>query len=154
VTCTHASVTGTDTLGTVALVGVGLDGQVQSETLTPVADSTATSTKVYRTITSLTQSGWIINVGNDTIQFGVAAGAILVSGAGFLYAVVVNATAAAAVTISDSKRTIATLKVSIAEGHYIYGPGLEFTGFLKVATTSTNDITVLHSGTLPSSYAV
>jgi len=27
-------------------------------------------------------------------------------------------------------------------------------GFLKVATTSTNDITVIHSGTLPSTIAL
>jgi hypothetical protein len=64
---------------------------------------------------------------------------------------VVNATAAATVVLSDSKRTIATLAASIANGHYIYGPGLEFAGFLKVATTSTNDITVIHSASLPSS---
>jgi len=67
---------------------------------------------------------------------------------------VVNATAAATIVLSDSKRTIATLAASIANGHYLYGPGVDFTGYLKVATTSTNDITVIHSGTLPSSIAL
>ena len=146
--------TGTDTLGTLALVGTGLDGKVQSETITPLADSTATSTKIYRTVTSLTGSGWTINGGNDTIVVGCAAGSIAVGSSGFLYAIVVNTTAAASVTISDTSGTIAVLAASIANGHYIYGPGVEFAGWLKVATTSTNDITVIHSGTLPSTYAL
>jgi hypothetical protein len=156
VTCAHVTVAGTDTLGTIALVGVGLDGRAQSETLTPVADSTVTSTKAYRTITSITGSGWAAVSTADTIQFGVAAGAIVCGSQGKLFAVVVNTTAAAAITLSDSKRTIATLKASIAEGHYIYGnaDGLDFADFLKVATTSTNDITVIHSPTLPTSIAV
>lgn len=153
VTCAHVTVTGTDTLGTVALVGVGIDGQSKSETITPVADSTVTSVNIYRTITSLTGAGWVINTGNDTIQFGCAAGSIVCGSSGQLFAVVVNATAAATVVLSDSKRTIATLAASIANGHYLYGPGLDFTGYLKVATTSTNDITVIHSATLPSSIA-
>ena len=154
VTLTHTTVAaGTETLGTVALVGVGIDGQTQSETLTPVADSTVTSVYIYRSVTSLTGAGWVIAGGNDTIVAGVAAGAYLVRGQGQLFAVVVNTTAAAAITLSDSKRTIATLKASIAEGHYLYGTGLDFTGYLKVATTSTNDITVLHSASLPASIA-
>jgi hypothetical protein len=153
-TCTHATVAvGTDTLGTIAIVGVGIDGQAKTETLTPVADSAVTSANIYRTITSITGAGWVIAGGNDTIQFGVAAGSIVCGSTGQLFAVVVNTTAAAAVTLSDSKRTIATLAASIANGHYLYGPGLDFAGYLKVATTSTNDITVIHSATLPSSIA-
>jgi hypothetical protein len=154
VTVTHTTATGTDTLGTLALVGTGLDGAVQSETITPLADSAVTSTKVYRTVTSLTGAGWVINGGNDTIVCGVAAGSIVCGSQGTLFAVVVNATAAATIVVSDSKRTIATLASSIANGHYLYGPGVEFAGWLKVATTSTNDITVIHSGTLPSSIAL
>jgi hypothetical protein len=153
VTVTHTTVAGTDTLGTMTLVGTGLDGASQSETITPVADSTATSTKVYRTVTSLTSLGWSAVSTPDTFVCGAAAGSIVCGSGGTLFAVVVNATAAATVVLSDSKRTIATLASSIANGHYIYGPGLEFAGFLKVATTSTNDITVIHSGTLPSTIA-
>ena len=149
VTCAHVSVTGTDTLGTVAIVGVDIAGNVRTETITPVADSTVTGAVAFRTITSITGAGWVINVGNDTIQFGVAAGSIVCGTSGTLYAVVVNTTAAATVVLSDSVRTIATLKVSIAEGHYIYGPGADFVGYLKVATTSTNDITVVHAPTAP-----
>jgi hypothetical protein len=153
VTVTHTSVAGTDTLGTMNLVGVGIDGQAKSEVITPLADSVATSANVYRSVTSLTSVGWVAVSTPDTIVAGVAAGAICVGSSGQLFAVVVNTTAAATVVLSDSKRTIATLKASIAEGHYQY-QGLEFAGFLKVATTSTNDITVIHSGTLPSSYAL
>jgi len=150
VTCAHVTVTGTDTLGTVALVGTDLAGNVISETLTPVADSTVTSTKIYRTVTSLTGAGWVINTGNDTIQFGCAAGSIVCGTSGTLYAIVVNATAAATVVVSDSVKTIATLAASIANGHYLYGGvGLDFVGYLKVATTSTNDITVIASPTAP-----
>jgi hypothetical protein len=153
VTVTHTTVAGTDTLGTMALVGTGLDGAVQTETITPVADSTATSTKIYRTVTSLTGSGWSAVSTADTIVAGCTAGSIVCGSTGTLFAVVVNATAAATIVLSDSKRTIATLAASIANGHYLYGPGVEFAGFLKVATTSTNDITVIHSGTLPSTIA-
>jgi len=155
VTVTHTTVAGTDTLGTMTLVGVGLDGQVQSETITPVADSLVTSSKVYRSVTSLTSVGWVAVSTPDTIVAGVAAGAIVCGSQGQLFGIVVNTTAAAAIVVSDAKRTIATLKASIAEGHYLYGPqGLDFAGFLKVALTSTNDITVIHSSTLPSSIAV
>jgi len=154
VTVTHTTVAGTDTLGTMTLVGVGLDGQVQSETLTPVADSTVTSTKAYKSVTSLTSLGWVAVSTADTIVAGVAAGSIVCGSSGQLYGVVVNATAAATIVLSDSKRTIATFAASIANGHYLYGPtGLDFTGFLKVALTSTNDITVLHSATLPATIA-
>jgi len=154
VTITHTSVTGVDTLGTITVVGTGLDGQALTEVMTPIADSVATSTKAFRTVTSATGAGWVINVGNDTIVMGCAAGSIMCFGSGMLYAVVVNATAAATIVLSDSKRTIATLASSIANGHYLYGPGVEVAGWLKVATTSTNDITVIHSGTLPSSMAL
>ena len=155
VTFTHTTVVTTDTLGTVDLVGIGLDGKAQSETLTPVADSTVTSTKIYRTITSLTGVGWVIAGSNDTIVAGVAAGSIVCASQGKLFALHVNTTAAATVVLSDSARTIATLASSIANGTYLNTPdGIDFAGYLKVATTSTNDITVVHSATLPASYTL
>lgn len=151
VTITHTTVAvGTDTLGTITIVGTDLAGNVISEVMTPVADSTATSVKAYRTITSATGAGWVIAGGNDTIVIGCAAGSIACGTSGTLYAVVVNTTAAATIVLSDSVKTIATLKASIAEGHYLYGGlGVDFVGYLKVATTSTNDITVIASPTAP-----
>jgi hypothetical protein len=71
---------------------------------------------------------------------------------GVLHALVINVAAAATVVISDKQGTIATIPASQAAGtEFVYDVG--FTGFLKVATTSTNDVTVIHSGTLPTAYA-
>jgi hypothetical protein len=70
-----------------------------------------------------------------------------VSGGGVLGSVIVNTTAAAAIVISDKRGTIATLKASIAEGVYAFN--VAFVGYLKVATTSTNDVTITHSASIP-----
>jgi len=151
VTITHTAVGAADTLGTIAVVGVDLAGNTRTDTITPIASSTATGVIPFKSITSITGAGWVINAGNDTITVGFAAGAIACGTDGTLYAVVVNATAAATVVLSDSTRTIGTLKASIAEGAYNFGiAGCDFTGYLKVSTTSTNDITVVCSYTRPS----
>jgi hypothetical protein len=152
VTVTVTSVTGADTMGTITIVGTDLAGAVQTETLTPVADSTATSTKVFRTVTSATGAGWVIATGNDTLVIGCAAGNIACGSAGTLGGVLVNNAVAAAVTISDGSRTILTIPASQAAGTY-YPVNAAFGSHLKVATTSTNDVTVFHTGTLPSTYA-
>lgn len=141
--------TGNDTPGTITVVGTDLSGNALSETITLVAAGTATGTRVFRSVTSITQAGWAINGGNDTIVVGQEAGAIVCGTSGTLYGIVVNATAAATVVLSDSKGTIATLKASIAEGVYLYGPGIDCTGFIRCATTSTNDVTVIASATAP-----
>ena len=145
VTATITGVTGNDTPGSITIVGTGVNGQAVTEVLPLVAAGTATSVNVFKTLTSITQAGWVINGGNDTIVIGAAAGAICASGNGKLFGIVVNTTAAAAIVVSDSARTIATLKASIAEGHYLYAPpnGVDFVGYLKVSTTGANDITVI-----------
>ena len=154
VTVTHTTVVTTDTLGTVVVVGVDLAGQTRSETLTPVADSTVTGVVPFRTITSITGAGWVIAGTNDTLVCGVAAGAIVCGSQGQLGYVSVNATAAATVVLSDARGTIATMKASLAEGTYFTGSfPLDFAGYLKVATTSTNDITVVATATLPGTYS-
>lgn len=149
VVATITGVTGNDTPGTIAVVGTDLSGNALTETITLVAGGTATGTRVFRTITSITQAGWVINGGNDTIVVGQEAGAIVCGTSGVLYGVIVNATAAATVVLSDSKGTIATLKASIAEGVYIFGPGIDCTGYIRCATTSTNDVTVIATPTGP-----
>jgi hypothetical protein len=153
-TATITAVTGNDTPGTITVVGTGVDNQPLTEVITLVAAGTATGTRAFRSVTSITQAGWIINTGNDTIVIGHAAGSVVCGSSGTLYGVVVNATAAATVVLSDARGTIGTLASSIANGHYLYGPGVEFAGFLRVALTSTNDITVIHTGTTPSAMAV
>lgn len=150
VTCAATAVDTADTMGTLVVVGTDLNGQAISETLTPVAGSTVTGTKIFRTVTSVTGAGWVIDAvesSNDTIVVGAAAGSYVAGSGGTLRAIVINTTAAAAVTISDKRGTIATLKASIAEGTYYYD--VDYAGFLKVATTSTNDVTAIHSATIP-----
>jgi hypothetical protein len=150
VTVAHTSADTADTLGTIVVVGKNLAGQTVTETITPVADSTVTGAVIFGSITSVTGVGWAIDGAegtNDTLVVGTAAGCYVMGSGGVLHAIVVNATAAASVAVSDARGTIATLKASIGEGTYYYDA--EVSGYLKVATTSTNDLTVLHSGTLP-----
>lgn len=149
----HVTVTSTqvggvdDTLGTVVFVGTDLNGQALTETLTPVNGSTVEGTAIFRTVTSVTGVGWVINTGNDTLVCGCAAGSYVAGSGGVLGKVIVNTTAAASIAISDKRGTIATLKSSIAEGSYAYD--VAFSGYLKVATTSTNNVTLTHTGTVP-----
>lgn len=153
ITVTHTAVTGTDTLGTIVVVGKDLAGGTITETITPLDGTVATGTKVFRSVTSVTGVGWVINVGNDTLVVGVAAGCFVSGSEGHLHALVINTAAAATIVLSDKKGTIATIPASQAAGtEYLYD--LDFAGFLKVATTSTNDVTVIHTGTSPSSYAL
>lgn len=148
VTVTHTQVGGvTDTLGTIDVVGTDLNGLAQTETITPLDGTVATGTKVFRTITSVTGVGWVINTGNDTIVVGCAADSYAANTSGIVKSIFVGTTAAAAVTLSDKRGTLASLKASIAEGDYTLN--LEYYGFLKIATTSTNDVTVTHSETIP-----
>jgi len=156
VTATISAVTGNDTPGTLTIVGTGINGQPLTEVLTLTAGGLATSANAFRTITSLTQAGWIINVGNDTIVVGCAAGNVACGSQGTLGGVLVNNTVGAAVTISDATRTIITIPASQAAGtFYEFGAaGVDFGGRLVVSTTSTNDITVFHSGTSPASMAL
>lgn len=155
VTVTHTEVGGgVDTLGTIVVVGTDLAGQAVTDTIVPLNGTVATGVKVFRSITSVTGVGWVIGTGNDTIVVGCAAGSIVANGSGQLFAVVVNTTAAAAVTVSDATGTIATFKSSIAEGSYPFAAqGVNFAGYLKVATTSTNNVTVITSENRPLTYA-
>lgn len=154
VTVTHTQVGGVnDTLGTIIVTGTALSGQVQTETITPTAGGTATGTKIFRTVTDVTGAGWVIDTGNDTLTVGNAAGAYLIDGSGTLGLVIINGAAAATVVVADSRGTIQTIPSNQAAGT-AYEYELDVTGFLKVTTTSTNDVTVLHSHSLPSTYAM
>lgn len=155
VTCAMTAVNTADTPGTIVFVGKDLHGQAITETLTPIAGTPVTGTKVFKSVTSITGAGWAIDgveAGNDTIVCGVAAGSYAAVGGGTLRSIVVNTTAAAAVTVSDASGTIATLKASIAEGVYTFD--VPWSGYLKVATTSTNDVTLIHTSGVPNTYAM
>lgn len=150
VTVTHTQVGGvTDTLGTIAVVGTDLGGAALTETITPLDGTVATGTKVFRTVTSATGAGWVINTGNDTITIGCAAGNIVAGSGGTLGGVLVNNTVATAFVVSDARGTIITVPASQAAGTYYQLGGVDYSGYLKVATTSTNDVTVFHSTTFP-----
>jgi hypothetical protein len=151
VTATISAVTGNDTPGTLTIVGTDLTGAALTEVLTLVAGGAATGSKIFRTIVTITQAGWVINVGNDTIVVGCAAGSIPCGAPGALHAIVLNNSVAATIVVSDASRTIATIPVSAAAGT-VYYYDADFDGYLKVATTSTNDITVVHTRTTSLTY--
>ena len=154
VTVTHTEVGGgVDTLGTITIAGTDLNGAAISEVITPVNGTTATSTKVFRTVTSATGAGWVIGTGNDTIVIGCAAGNIACGSGGTLGGILVNNVVATAFTVADATGTIATVPASQAAGTYYNLQGVDFGGYLKVSTTAANDVTVFHTGTLPGSYA-
>jgi hypothetical protein len=154
VTATITGIGGNDTPGTLTIVGTGVNGQPLTEVLTLTAGGLATSANAFRTVTSLTQAGWVIVSTNDTIVVGCAAGNVACGSSGQLGGVLVNNSVAAAVTISDASRTIMVVPASQAAGTYYPLGGVDFAGRLTVSTTSTNDITVFHTGTLPASYAL
>ena len=147
VTATITAVTGNDTAGTLTVVGVGLSGQALTEVITLTDGVGGTGTKIFRSVSSITGAGWVINTGNDTIVVGVGDGSY-VMGSGTLYGVVLNNSVAAAVVISDARGTIATIPASAAAGTF-YRYEVACSGYCKVATTSTNDVTILHESTLP-----
>ena len=154
VTVTHTEVGGgVDTLGTIAVVGKDLHGQAITDTITPLNGTVATGTKVFASVTSVTGAGWVIGTGNDTIVVGVAAGSYAAVGGGLLHSVVVNNSVAAAITIADSTGTLFTIPASVAAGtEYLYD--IPWSGFLKIATTSTNDVTMTHSPGVPNTYSM
>ena len=150
VTVTHTINDTLDTLGTITVTGTNLAGQAQSESITPVNGTTATSTKMYRTVTAVTGVGWVQGgSGADTIVVGCAAGNIACGTGGTLGGVLVNNSVAAAITISHAGGTIMTVPASAAAGTYYNLGGVDFAGFLKVSTTSTNDVSVFHTPTIP-----
>ncbi len=154
VTATITGVAGNDTPGTATIVGTGINGAALTEVLTLTAGGLATSANAFRTVTSITQAGWVAVSTADTIVFGCAAGNVACGSQGTLAGVLINNTVATAATILDSGRTIMTIPASQAAGtYYSFGPGVDF-GKLIVSTTSTNDITVFHTNTLPASFSL
>lgn len=61
VTITHTSGDTADTLGDAVVVGTNVDDDAINETITISADGVATGTKAFKTITSVTTAGWVID---------------------------------------------------------------------------------------------
>lgn len=82
---------------------------------------------------------WIHNDGSKTTTVTPKAGQIVV-----FHRIVVNTTAASAITIRDSSvGVIAVLKASIAEGSYLYN--LPLKGNLVVEVAGASDVTIVFS---------
>jgi len=146
ITASVTAVDTEDTTGTLALVGTDLHGVAQSETITPEAGSTISSTNYYKTVTSVTGVGWVVDgvEGNeDTITVGCGAAAACHVGDGVLQRVIVGEAAAGAITIADSTGTLAVLKASIGEG--VYDFDLAFVDYLTVVGAAATKITVVTS---------
>jgi len=149
---THTTDTTTDTLGTVTVVGLDLSGRTISETITPVADSLVAGAAWFASVISATGAGWVQAGGvSDTIEIGYGAELCVLQGAGQFESIIVNTTAAATIVIADAGGTIATLAASITEGHYEYGLNV---CDLTVDLNGASDVTIVHSTSRPSSYAM
>ena len=66
VTVTHDSVGTTDTLGTITVTGTDVNDEVISEEITPVADSAVSGLKAFKTITTVTGAGWVVDEVEET----------------------------------------------------------------------------------------
>lgn len=74
ITVTHTQVGGvTDTLGTIVIVGTDIDDDALTETITPLEGTIASGIKAFKTVTSATGVGWVINTTEDTITIGQGA---------------------------------------------------------------------------------
>ena len=71
ITVTVTAVGAADTMGTIVITGIS-NGIPISETVTPIADSTVTTTNKFSHIYSVVGAGWVIDEGNDTVVVGVA----------------------------------------------------------------------------------
>lgn len=69
-TLTHTATSTADTLGTVDVVGTDIAGNALTETITPVSGTVVQGTKAFKTITSITGVGWVVNTGADVIKVG------------------------------------------------------------------------------------
>jgi len=155
VTLTRTFAGAADTPGTVLITGTDLAGQVITETLTPSAvDATLVEgARWFRTVTNVTSAGWVLAEGNDTITVGCGADAIIAEGSGTLHGIQINTTAAGTITVSDAAGTIAVLPASVAVGTF-YQWDVAWSGWLRVVMAAASNVTVMHSGSMPSTYAM
>jgi hypothetical protein len=160
-TARHVTITVTfdgaaDTTASVLVTGTNLAGQVITETLTPSAidATTVVGTKWFRTVTAAISASWVIaGAAADHLEVGCGVDAIIAEGSGTLHGIQINTTAAGAITVSDAGGTIAVLPAAVAEGTF-YEWDVTWSGWLRVVMVAASDITVMHSGSLPSSYSL
>ena len=160
VTCTRTrnGIAGTeDTPGTLTIVGTDLAGGTISEVLIPGAHTVVvTSSKFFASVTSATGAGWARDAGagsEDTLEIGWDNVNAVATSSGVLHAIVINTTAAGAITVADARGTIATIPSNVAVGtQYVYD--VAYSGYLRVEPAAASNITIIHSGSMPSTYAM
>jgi hypothetical protein len=85
------TVTGADTMGTITFVGTDINDVALTEVLTPVAGVTTYTVHEFKTVTSATGAGWVINTDNDTLVIGTAG---IVAPTGYYFSTLIVAAAA------------------------------------------------------------
>ena len=154
VTCTRTIAGNADTPGTLIITGTNLAGETLTETLTVGANGVLVEgTKWFCTVTGVQGAGWVTNQAADAITVGCGADAIVAEGTGTLHGIQINTTAAGTITVSDASGTIAILPAAVAVGTF-YLWDVIWSGYLRVVMAGASNVTLLHTGTMPSVYAM
>jgi hypothetical protein len=152
VTCTRTVDGNADTPGTLLVTGKNLAGQTITETLIPGAHTILVSgSKLFASITSVVGAGWVINGNNDTIVVGMGAEHFVSESAGTLKGILITVAAASAINVTDGARTIMILPANMAVGYYEFDVAY---GSLRVEPQGATTISVIHSPSLPTTYAM
>lgn len=126
---------GNDTMGTITFVGTDIYDQALTETVTPIAGTTVYTTNMFKTVTSATGAGWVINSTNDTIVMGVAG---ITAPSGYYFSSLIVTSAAVVASITNVSGFIAaplsTLTSLPATTYPIKATALAFTSGQGVVT--------------------
>lgn len=109
---------GNDTMGTITFVGTDIYDAALTESVTPIAGTTVYTTNMFKTVTSATGAGWVINSTNDTLVIGVA-GIEAPTGYYFCSLIVMAASVVASLTnVKEAVRAPLNTFTSIPAGTY------------------------------------
>ena len=151
VTCTRAVDQAADTPGTLLVTGKNLASQTITETLIPGANGILVSgSKLFASVSKVTAAGWEIAGNNDTIIVGMGAEHFVSESAGTLKGILITVAAASAINVTDGAETIMILPASMAIGYYEFDVAY---GSLRVEPQGATTISVIHSPSLPTTYA-
>ena len=123
ITVTVTATDTADTMGTVVVVGTDIEGQPITETITPAAGSTVAGTKAFKTVTSVTGAGWVVDAAEGTkdkitVGIGTALGLPfkIIDNGQVLLGVV--GTALVAPVVAHSDRVVSECTVDLSAGTY------------------------------------
>ena len=91
-------VVGNDTMGTITFVGTDIYDQALTEVVIPIVGTTVYTTNMFKSVTSATGAGWVINGTNDTLVIGVAG---IVAPTGYYFSSLIVTSAAVVSSISN-----------------------------------------------------